>query len=70
MLTQFTCAKVLLVKGWQKGASWSFPRGKINKEETEGMCAVREVRHPSPLAAGGSFRPAPARLADAPLLPF
>ena len=37
--------QVLLVKGWQKGASWSFPRGKINKQETEGMCAVREVRH-------------------------
>ncbi|KAI5481842.1 hypothetical protein MNV49_000119 [Pseudohyphozyma bogoriensis] len=35
--------KVLLVKGWQKGASWSFPRGKINKEEAEAACAVREV---------------------------
>ncbi|SCV74759.1 BQ2448_7788 [Microbotryum intermedium] len=35
--------KVLLVKGWNKGASWSFPRGKINKGEPEGMCAVREV---------------------------
>ncbi|KWU42467.1 DCP2-domain-containing protein, partial [Rhodotorula sp. JG-1b] len=36
--------KVLLVKGWNKGAAWSFPRGKINKEEPEAMCAVREVR--------------------------
>ncbi|GAA5970244.1 hypothetical protein JCM3765_000971 [Sporobolomyces pararoseus] len=35
--------KVLLVKGWTKGSSWSFPRGKINKEEPEAMCAVREV---------------------------
>ncbi|GAA5870946.1 hypothetical protein JCM8547_000038 [Rhodosporidiobolus lusitaniae] len=35
--------KVLLVKGWNKGASWSFPRGKINKDEPEAMCAVREV---------------------------
>lgn len=35
--------KVLLVKGWNKGASWSFPRGKINKGETEAACAVREV---------------------------
>ncbi|BGP20546.1 hypothetical protein JCM10213_003810 [Rhodosporidiobolus nylandii] len=35
--------KVLLVKGWNKGASWSFPRGKINKQEPEAMCAVREV---------------------------
>lgn len=36
--------QVLLVKGWNKGAAWSFPRGKINKEEPEAMCAVREVR--------------------------
>ncbi|GAA6003359.1 decapping enzyme complex catalytic subunit [Rhodotorula paludigena] len=35
--------KVLLVKGWTKGSSWSFPRGKINKQEPEAMCAVREV---------------------------
>ena len=41
--------QVLLVKGWQKGASWSFPRGKINKEETEGMCAVREASQSTPL---------------------
>lgn len=24
--------KVLLVKGWKKGSTWSFPRGKINQE--------------------------------------
>ncbi|BGP27904.1 mRNA-decapping enzyme subunit 2 [Rhodotorula toruloides] len=35
--------KVLLVKGWTKGSAWSFPRGKINKQEPEAMCAVREV---------------------------
>ena len=34
---------VLLVKGWKKGASWSFPRGKINKDEKDLDCAVREV---------------------------
>lgn len=33
----------LLVKGWKKGASWSFPRGKINKDEDDLECAVREV---------------------------
>ncbi|KAH9871462.1 hypothetical protein IAQ61_005641 [Plenodomus lingam] len=33
----------VLVKGWKKGAKWSFPRGKINKEETDLDCAVREV---------------------------
>ncbi|GMP46764.1 hypothetical protein CsSME_00014807 [Camellia sinensis var. sinensis] len=32
----------LLVKGW-KGTSWSFPRGKKNKDEEDHACAVREV---------------------------
>ena len=42
MLNQdMTCA--VLVKGWKKGAKWSFPRGKINKEEADLDCAVREV---------------------------
>jgi len=35
--------KAVLVKGWKKGAKWSFPRGKINKEEADLDCAVREV---------------------------
>ncbi|EZF35259.1 hypothetical protein H109_02436 [Trichophyton interdigitale MR816] len=35
--------EVVLVKGWKKGANWSFPRGKINKEEKDLDCAVREV---------------------------
>lgn len=34
---------VVLVKGWKKGASWSFPRGKINKDEKDLDCAIREV---------------------------
>lgn len=34
---------VVLVKGWKKGAKWSFPRGKINKDEKDVDCAVREV---------------------------
>ena len=34
---------VVLVKGWKKGANWSFPRGKINKDEKDLDCAVREV---------------------------
>ena len=34
---------VLLVKGWKKGANWSFPRGKINKDEKDLDCAIREV---------------------------
>ncbi|KIW11966.1 hypothetical protein PV08_09240 [Exophiala spinifera] len=35
--------EVVLVKGWKKGANWSFPRGKINKDEGDLDCAVREV---------------------------
>ncbi|KAI9801143.1 MAG: hypothetical protein M1825_003417 [Sarcosagium campestre] len=35
--------EVLLVKGWKKGSSWSFPRGKINKDEKDLDCAIREV---------------------------
>lgn len=34
---------VVLVKGWKKNASWSFPRGKINKDEKDLDCAIREV---------------------------
>jgi mRNA-decapping enzyme subunit 2 len=33
----------VLVKGWKKGANWSFPRGKINREEDDLVCAMREV---------------------------
>ncbi len=33
----------ILVKGYKKGANWSFPRGKINKDEDDLDCAIREV---------------------------
>ena len=35
--------EVVLVKGYKKGSSWSFPRGKINKDEKDLDCAIREV---------------------------
>jgi mRNA-decapping enzyme subunit 2 len=35
--------KVLLVKGWTS-KSWTFPRGKINQDEAELVCAAREVK--------------------------
>jgi mRNA-decapping enzyme subunit 2 len=38
-----TLDEVLLVRGWKKGSNWSFPRGKINKDEDDLDCAVREV---------------------------
>eukprot|EP00743_Colponemidia_sp_Colp-15_P004646 GILK01005007.1.p1 GENE.GILK01005007.1~~GILK01005007.1.p1 ORF type:complete len:491 (-),score=54.17 GILK01005007.1:172-1644(-) len=34
--------KCLLVRSY-KGSSWSFPRGKINKDEGEVACAIREM---------------------------
>ncbi|WWC58153.1 uncharacterized protein I303_100688 [Kwoniella dejecticola CBS 10117] len=35
--------KCLMVRGFKSNAGWSFPRGKINLEESEVACAVREV---------------------------
>ncbi|KZV41369.1 Decapping 2 isoform 1, partial [Dorcoceras hygrometricum] len=37
-----TYERCILVKGW-KGSSWSFPRGKKNKDEEDHNCAIREV---------------------------
>jgi ADP-ribose pyrophosphatase YjhB (NUDIX family) len=34
---------MLLVKGWTAKSSWTFPKGKINQDETELNCAIREV---------------------------
>lgn len=33
----------VLVRGMRSSASWSFPRGKINQDERDEDCAVREV---------------------------
>ena len=35
--------RCLLVRGWGAQASWGFPRGKINENEPDAACAVREV---------------------------
>ena len=35
-------SKVLMVKTWNR-SSWGFPKGKINKDEPESVCAAREV---------------------------
>lgn len=34
--------KCLMVQPW-RGEKWSYPSGKINEEETEDACAIREV---------------------------
>ena len=36
--------RCLLVRGWGTQGSWGFPRGKINENEPDAACAVREVR--------------------------
>lgn len=35
--------KALMVKGWKANSTWGFPRGKINKNEPDDLCAIREV---------------------------
>lgn len=35
--------KVLLVKGWSEWSNWTFPKGKIARDEEKLPCAVREV---------------------------
>ena len=35
--------KVLLVKGWSNWSNWTFPKGKIARDEEKFPCAVREV---------------------------
>ncbi len=35
--------KCLLVKGYQKGSGWGFPKGKLSLNETDEECAIREV---------------------------
>ncbi|KAF9507258.1 hypothetical protein BS47DRAFT_1304249 [Hydnum rufescens UP504] len=35
--------KCVLVKGWKSSSAWGFPRGKINIDEPEHVCAAREV---------------------------
>jgi mRNA-decapping enzyme subunit 2 len=35
--------RALLVRGISSSSSWSFPRGKINRDEPTASCAIREV---------------------------
>lgn len=36
--------KCLMVKGWKSSSPWSFPKGKINQDESRAFCAIREVK--------------------------
>ncbi|KAK9451046.1 Dcp2, box A domain-containing protein [Limtongia smithiae] len=35
--------KCILAKGWKSSSGWGFPKGKINKGESDEACAIREV---------------------------
>ena len=35
--------KCVLVRGYKSSSGWGFPKGKINQNEKEADCAVREV---------------------------
>ena len=43
IMLNLTMDKCILVKGWKSGASWSFPRGKIDQNEDDKDCAIRET---------------------------
>lgn len=36
--------KCLMVRGWKVSSPWSFPKGKINEDESRMSCAIREVK--------------------------
>ncbi|QRV91324.1 mRNA-decapping enzyme subunit 2 [Ceratobasidium sp. AG-Ba] len=38
-----TLDKCVLVKGWKASSGWGFPKGKINEDEAEWDCAIRET---------------------------
>jgi len=47
---------VLLVRGIASSSSWSFPRGKINKDEEATSCAIREVHEETGLDISALIR--------------
>lgn len=50
--------KCVLVKGWKASAGWGFPKGKIDEEEDDADCAVREVGSTSSRLTGRYSRSA------------
>ncbi|WWC85845.1 uncharacterized protein L201_000712 [Kwoniella dendrophila CBS 6074] len=49
--------KCLMVRGYKSNAGWSFPRGKINLEESEEACAIREVEEETGFDLTGLINP-------------
>ncbi|KAF8587276.1 DCP2-domain-containing protein [Ramaria rubella] len=48
--------KCVLVKGWKSSAGWGFPKGKVNENEDEAFCAVREVLEETGYNLNGQIR--------------
>ncbi|KAF8489603.1 DCP2-domain-containing protein [Gautieria morchelliformis] len=48
--------KCVLVKGWKSSAGWGFPKGKVNENEDEALCAVREVAEETGYNLSGQIR--------------
>lgn len=68
-----------MVRGWKSNAGWCFPRGKINSEESEEACAIREVSwrlhvstmlHQHPQAFLNCLHTLPSACVKASLLPL
>ncbi|KAL0581622.1 hypothetical protein V5O48_000438 [Marasmius crinis-equi] len=52
-----TWEKCLLVKGWKSSSGWGFPKGKINEDEPQPACAVREVLEETGYNLAGQVNP-------------
>lgn len=42
--SHLSLSQCVLVKGWKSSSGWGFPKGKINQDEEQYKCAIREVR--------------------------
>jgi mRNA-decapping enzyme subunit 2 len=52
-----TWEKCVLVKGWKSSSGWGFPKGKINEDEPEPSCAIREVLEETGYNLAGKVNP-------------
>ncbi|KAJ4486129.1 Dcp2, box A domain-containing protein, partial [Lentinula aciculospora] len=49
--------KCVLVKGWKSSSGWGFPKGKINEDESQPNCAIREVLEETGYNLAGQLNP-------------
>nr|2A6T_A Chain A, Spac19a8.12 [Schizosaccharomyces pombe]2A6T_B Chain B, Spac19a8.12 [Schizosaccharomyces pombe] len=43
IMLDMSMQQCVLVKGWKASSGWGFPKGKIDKDESDVDCAIREV---------------------------